>query len=169
MSPGRLGVLFNFWHSQAENETGRMERASQASSRQEGKRIITTTMMEYQYDPKFLSSNDALFQSRIQTALDSRRPQSIILLQSGAIAPVNVGGVLERVPASLPVLIIHGKLDRMVAVSESDLIQKGIKHAKRIPTPSDQYGHFWHDYFSPKFWAESIDKFLNERGAQAKL
>lgn len=126
-------------------------------------------MMEYQYDPDFLAKNDALFQQRVQAALDTRRPQSMIMLQSSAIASVNVSDRLSRVPSSLPVLIIHGKLDRMVAYAESDIIQGGIKHATRMQTPSDQYGHFWHDYFGADFWANSIDKFLNARDGQAKL
>lgn len=126
---------------------------------------ITNIMMEYQYDPNWLAANQEnknLFEKRVNEAVNSRRPQKMIALQGAAIAQVDTRQSLPSIPASLPVLIIHGKLDRMVAYRESDEIVKAIKHAQRFDpgSKSDQYGHFWFDYYSTQWWADEIEKYL---------
>ena len=57
----------------------------------------------------------------------------------------------------------------MVLYGESDYIVKGIKHAQRLDTPSDQFGHFWYDYFDISFWSQAITKFLDSTTPHAKL
>lgn len=126
---------------------------------------ITNIMMEYQYDPKWLAANQEnknLFEKRVKEAVNSRRPQKMIALQGAAIAQVDTRKDLSNIPASLPVLVIHGKLDRMVAYRESDEIVKNIKHAQRFDPGSkgDDYGHFWFDYFSTQWWADEIEGYL---------
>jgi pimeloyl-ACP methyl ester carboxylesterase len=146
---------------------------STAGTDPEWKRNMVKVMMEYQYDPKWISAsptNKKLFDSRVENSLNSRRPQKIITLQGASIAQVDTRPDLPNVPASLPVLIIHGRLDRMVAYSESEHIVKNIKHAQRFDPGrnGDQYGHFWFDYFDTAWWADEIESYLSG-GQKAKL
>ena len=138
------------------------------------KKKVATVMMEYQYDPKWLaasSENRKLFESRVDKSANSRRPQKMIALQAAAIAQVDTRPDLPNIPASLPVLVIHGKLDRMVAYSESEHIIKNVKHAVRLDPgeKGDQYAHFWFDYFGSQWWADQIETYLQSGSIQAKL
>lgn len=132
-------------------------------------------MMAYQFDVEWpkVAANKEIFDRRVRESLTTRRPQSIIATQSAAIAQRDTRADLPRIPSSLPVLVIHGRLDRMVAYSESEYLLKGIKSAKRINmAPHDeQYGHFWFDYFGADWWAKSIENFLRNghRDEQARL
>ncbi|UZJ55222.1 hypothetical protein CBS101457_004542 [Exobasidium rhododendri] len=128
---------------------------------------MVKVMMEYQYDPEWIhasSKNQQLLESRVEKSVNSRRPQKIIAMQGASIAQVDTRPDLPRIPASLPVLIIHGRLDRMVAYSESEHIVKNIAHAKRFDpgTNGDRYGHFWFDYFETSWWADRINTYLSE-------
>jgi pimeloyl-ACP methyl ester carboxylesterase len=148
-------------------------RLATAGTDPDWKNKITTTLMEYQYDPTWLAAstkNKKLFQDRIQQSANSRRPNKMIALQSAAIAQMDTRPRLPSIPSSLPVLIIHGKLDRMVAYSESDYLVKLIKHATRFDPGSngDQYGHFWFDYFGTEWWADEIEGYLGTN-SRAKL
>lgn len=128
------------------------------------KEKYTELMMSYQYDQDWLAqaANKDKFAQRIKVALSTRRPQGIIASQGAAIAQRDTRAELGRIPSSLPVLIIHGHLDRMVAYSESEHLIKGIKHARRIDMKphGDRYGHFWFDYFDQAWWAQKIEHFL---------
>lgn len=144
-----------------------------ASSDPDWKKKIVAVMMEYQYDPKWLvasADNKNLFNARVEKSANSRRPQKVIAMQGASIAQVDTRPNLPKIPASLPVLVIHGKLDRMVAYSESEHIIKNIKHAKRFDPGSrgDQFAHFWFDYFGTEWWAEEIERYLGE-SHQARL
>jgi alpha-beta hydrolase superfamily lysophospholipase len=135
---------------------------------------ITTLMMEYQYDPKWLTAseeNKRLFEKRVDRAVNSRRPQKIIALQAASIAQVDTRSSLPQIPSSLPVLVIHGKLDRMVSYQESEAIVKNIKHAKRFDpgSKSDNYGHYWFDYYGSQWWADEVEKYLASSRGASKL
>lgn len=138
-----------------------------AASDPDWKTKIVRLMMEYQYDPQWIAAspeNKKLLESRVQVSVKSRRPQKMIALQGAAIAQVDTRPDLPNIPASLPVLVIHGKLDRMVAYSESEYIVKLIRHAQRFDPGSktDQYGHFWFDYFGSEWWADQIERYLSD-------
>lgn len=128
------------------------------------KEKVGTIMMEFQYDRDWLSSqsNRDFLQTRVKDQMKLRRPQRVIGLQMAAIAARDVRSDLPRIPASLPVLVLHGRLDRMVDYSESQYIVDGIKHASRLDMPphSEQFGHFWYDYFGEMWWATQIEHFL---------
>lgn len=51
----------------------------------------------------------------------NRRPAPIIGAQLLAISAKDTRPDLHRIPSTLPVLIIHGNRDRMVAYSESEV------------------------------------------------
>lgn len=147
---------------------------SSAGSDPNWKTKLVTIMMEYQYDPAWLAAsaaNKKVFESRVADSVNSRRPQKIIALQGAAIAQVDSRSDLPRVPASLDVLVIHGKLDRMVAYSESEHIIKNINHAVRFDpgAKGDQFGHFWFDYHGADWWADEIEKYLSSAGQRARL
>lgn len=86
---------------------------------------------------------------RNEVSLQTTRPQEMIALQAGAIGQYRSRDDLGRIPESVPVMIIHGKLDRMVHYKESEPLEKGIAHAKRVDlsdgvkeAQDGQYGHF---------------------------
>lgn len=90
------------------------------------------------------------------------RPAAIIAQQFFAIQGGDLREQLSNVPESLPVMVIHGQRDRMVHHPESVHITDNIKHAQRLQsTPSDQFAHFWYDYFSIPFWQNAITTFLD--------
>lgn len=146
-----------------------------AASDPNWKTKIATIMMEYQYDPKWLAEslqNKELFKDRVEKSVNSRRPQKIIAYQSAAIGQVDTRSSLPNIPASLPVLVVHGKLDRMVSYAESEHIVKNIKHAKRFDPgeKGDQFAHYWFDYFGTQWWADQIEQYLSSSGSpQARL
>ena len=133
--------------------------------------FITFNMMKVQYHDEVLGEGKQMetkFRQRLETVRGTKRPAHTIALQFLAIQAADVRENLHRIPASLPVLVIHGAKDRMVLYNESDHILKGIKHAKRLSTPSPEFGHFWYDYFDIDFWSNAITSFLDSP-ARAKL
>lgn len=131
------------------------EEAGKIKDSKKRKRWATEQMYIYQYDVASLEKNDRLkkiMQDRIEVSLQTTRPQEMIALQAGAIGQYRSRDDLGRIPESVPVLIIHGKLDRMVHYSESEPLDKGIAHAKRVDlsdgvkeAQEGQYGHFVSD------------------------
>lgn len=109
-------------------------------------------LLRYQYDETTLSTEQwakerILF--RICVSLNTYRPQPIIALQIMAIGQCRLTEEdLAKVPSSVPVLIIHGKQDRMVHYAESDKIASWIKHSKRVDLsdgPKGAHeGHYGH-------------------------
>ncbi|KAM0748564.1 alpha/beta-hydrolase [Meredithblackwellia eburnea MCA 4105] len=93
------------------------------------------------------------------------------------IASYDVRKKLHLIPASLPVLVIHGDKDRSVYPTEKKYILAGIPHAQVAQLPNPNIGHMWHDYFTPEFWDRLICDFLDgkegmkfpEAGAGKKL
>ncbi|PWN99993.1 alpha/beta-hydrolase [Tilletiopsis washingtonensis] len=141
--------------------------AAAKAPKDQRKRIMSQMLMEYQYFPEWLQSsqdNRDLVRRRVDVSLATKRPQEIIGLQIMAISNVDTRPELHRIPRSLPVLVIHGLRDRMVAYPESEVLMEHIKHAKRLQTPTDQIGHFWFDFLPGKYWRESIDEFLQQQG-----
>ena len=149
--------------------------AESYSDRTERNRFISTEMMKYQYHPEVLSPGTEMhnkFSRRVEVSLNTRRPAQIIGAQFMAIRGQRLADRLNRVPPSVPVLVIHGHRDRMVKYDESDLILQGIKHAMRfVPPQGSEFGHFWYDYFSIDMWSDAISRFLDDgpAGQAAKL
>ena len=86
------------------------------------------------------------FQERVQQSLQSHRPPLIIGYQAMAIAMYDARERLMRVPHGLPVLVLHGKNDRMVDYAASREIFEYLPQARRfLPHVDDPeaYGHFW--------------------------
>lgn len=110
-------------------------------------------MLRYQYDEETLAADQAARERmlfRINVSLTTPRPQQIIALQAMAIAQCRLTEEdLAKVPSSVPVLIIHGKRDRMVHYPESDKMAQWVKHSKRVDlsdgpkaAQGGSYGHF---------------------------
>jgi alpha-beta hydrolase superfamily lysophospholipase len=128
------------------------EEAGKIKDGKKRKRWATEQMLAYQYDVASLEKDERLnkiMQDRIEVSLQTTRPQEMIALQAGAIGQYRSRDDLGRIPDSVPVLIIHGKLDRMVHYKESEPLEKGITHAKRVDlsdgvkqAQEGQYGHF---------------------------
>ncbi|WFD00914.1 hypothetical protein MYAM1_003670 [Malassezia yamatoensis] len=139
----------------------------QGVSREERDRIITRTMLEFQYDKSVVGKGgilDAKMQRRIEESLHSRRPQIVITQQAGAISQYDSREALKSLPKHLPVLLIQGKRDRMVNYEESQTIQECIPGAQRyIPPQGEEYGHMWFDYYDlHRSWVVPICEFLDQ-------
>lgn len=70
-------------------------------------------------------------------------PYNSIARQLSVIAGYDARPLLHTIPSTLPVLIIHGTLDRSVFYSEKKYIEKGIPHALTALLPRDDIGHMW--------------------------
>lgn len=94
--------------------------------------------------------------------------------QAGAIFQFDARERLATLPRHLPILLIHGRKDRMVDYSESTILEEHLPQARRyIPThngqPTEAYGHTWYDYFGmDTAWVNPISAFLDAPHA-AKL
>ncbi|WFD44977.1 hypothetical protein MPSI1_003653 [Malassezia psittaci] len=136
-------------------------------SRQERDRIITKTMLEFQYDQSVIGAGgilDAKMKRRMEESLQSRRPQRVIAQQAGAVSQYDSREALKSLPRHLPVLLIQGKRDRMVNYEESHIIQDCIPGAERyIPPEGEEYGHMWFDYYDlHRSWVVPICTFLDK-------
>jgi fermentation-respiration switch protein FrsA (DUF1100 family) len=78
----------------------------------------------------------------------------------------------------IKVLVIHGKLDKIVPFSYSADILKRIHWARMIEVGSEpgqieslDFGHNWTEYFGVDVWYQVITRFLNEstNDGRAKL
>ena len=79
---------------------------------------------------------------------------------------------LPKIPSQIRVLVIHGKLDRVIHYAESEHIMRGITHARRVTVdhsrmvpgsiPTDQFGHLWFHYFDIDLWLGVIETFLDD-------
>lgn len=140
--------------------------------------FITENLMRVQYHDAVLGPGKPLqhkFEQRLALVRKTNRPQWVIGLQFLAIQSQDLRTQLGRIPESLPVMVIHGKRDRMVLWEESEKIMEGVKHAKRLKdTPSEEFGHFWYEYFELEYWVRSINNFLDAGkvggwGSESKL
>ncbi|EST08638.1 hypothetical protein PSEUBRA_001712 [Kalmanozyma brasiliensis GHG001] len=126
---------------------------------------ITENMMRVQYHEDVLGPGKPMqrkFEERLEMVRNTNRPAWVIGLQFMAIQSEDLREQLGRIPESVPVMVIHGKRDRMVLWDESERILAGVKHAKRLTdTPSEEFGHFWYEYFEIEYWVRSIANFLD--------
>jgi len=76
------------------------------------------------------------------------------------IAGYDVRKELGSIPKSLPVLVLHGTLDRSVYYSEHKYILAGIQHAQLLSF--DGVGHSWYDYYDLSFWTTLFNRFLSD-------
>ncbi|KAI5474252.1 hypothetical protein MNV49_003765 [Pseudohyphozyma bogoriensis] len=127
------------------------EESARAKTLEEKKKLVTP-----------LIHNQDLLNRRITESVSARRPSRVILQQMDAISKYNVRARLPSLHvAKLPVLSIHGKLDRSVFYSEFAYIQKALPNIVVAKTPTDQFGHTWYDYFGTEFWEGVIGDFLD--------
>ncbi|GAA6024445.1 hypothetical protein JCM10207_005766 [Rhodosporidiobolus poonsookiae] len=119
----------------------------------EQKKELVTPFIHVGYDPSFLRDprNESLLERRILESVQSRRP-------ARTIAGYDVRRKLQAIPPTLPVLVLHGTLDRSVYYSESKYILRGIPHAQLLTF--DGIGHMWYDYFDLPYWTNLLNRFL---------
>lgn len=134
---------------------------------------LITPFVYIGFDPAFCSDpkNKPLLDQRVLESVSTRRPSRAMGKQLAVIAGYDVRPELNSVPPSLPVLLIHGTLDRAypylvsslshhsqmlimsshfncippgsVFYSEKKYIERGIPHATTAVLPRDNIGHMW--------------------------
>ncbi|PWN29659.1 alpha/beta-hydrolase [Jaminaea rosea] len=150
------------------------QEANKIENNEQRKQWTIEELLKYQYDADSLAASQALRERlllRISVSSVTRRPQQIVGVQAMAISQVRLTeSDLSKIPASVPVLVIHGKKDRMVHYAESEKHAGWIKHAKRVDlsdgskeAKEGHYGHFWYDYFGADYWARKINGWLDEK------
>jgi hypothetical protein len=82
-------------------------------------------------------------------------------LQQRAIGKYNVQEKLSRVPTTVGVLVIHGKLDVAVYPEEVRYILQSLPHAEVLSKAPADFGHNWYDYFGTAYWVKQLDTFLD--------
>lgn len=95
----------------------------------------------------------------------------LIIQQASAIALYSGRDALCRVPRGLPVAVIHGRRDRMVAYDESADLLARLPGAERLFPATDAhdreaFGHMWFDYFALPAWVAPLTQFLDRPGAK---
>ncbi|GAA5999445.1 alpha/beta fold hydrolase [Rhodotorula paludigena] len=115
------------------------------------------------YDPAFVQNpqNKQLLDRRIRESVETRRPARTVQHQIGVIAGYDVRKQLPSVPKSLPVLMLHGTLDRSVYYSEAKYILRGLPHAQLLSF--EGIGHMWYDYFDVQYWTTLLNRFLSDQ------
>ncbi|GAA5851188.1 hypothetical protein JCM9279_007477 [Rhodotorula babjevae] len=115
------------------------------------------------YDPAFVKNprNKDVLERRVREAVEARRPAQTIQNQIGVIAGYDVRTKLSTIPETLPVLVLHGNLDRSVYYSEHKYILEHIKHAQFLSF--DGVSHAWYDYYDLDFWTSLFDRFLADQ------
>ena len=135
-------------------------------------RLVVEYFTKLQYhDDVLVPGHDVQkkFDSRMVLAAQTRRPQLVILQQSMAISQCDVREKLKELPRGLPIMVIHGRRDRMVRYVESEELLEHIPQAVRyVPRPAgspdgtEEFGHFWYDYFDvERDWVAPITRFLD--------
>lgn len=114
-----------------------------ADRRQELQSISEHFYRQYCYDPDWIKANPNLYEKRVQESINTRRPARTVALQQRAIGKYDVRSELPSLPASLPVLVIHGDQDVAVYPAEKEEILKGIGHATLAKCPRSDFGHNW--------------------------
>ncbi|KAK0541261.1 hypothetical protein OC835_000245 [Tilletia horrida] len=132
---------------------------------------VTEYMIDMQYYPEWISANPAnkkIRDDRIALSLSTKPSQTTVMAQAQAIGAVDVRPHLHRIPApSFPVLILHGKRDRMVDFSETAHTRKGIPGAETLFL--DEVGHFWYDMNGgPGYWVREVGEWLDRPAAGEK-
>ena len=111
--------------------------------------------------------------ARMRRGLEARRPQNTMALQAVAIAIYQGRDKLRYVPRHLPIAILHGRHDHMVAYDEAREIERFLPQARRLFPQVDgdreAYGHLWFDYFDvDTAWLPPLVHFL-DRPATARM
>jgi len=82
---------------------------------------------------------------------------------------MNFGSLHTELPRDTQVLLIHGKLDRIVPFSSGQEILRLLPHARLVEIgnrpgqiPHFQFGHYWFEYFDVQVWKNVVDKFLGD-------
>lgn len=133
-------------------------------------------MLAMQYHPAVLGEGQPMqhkMDARMRRGLDARRPQNTIALQAVAIAIYQGRDRLRYVPRHLPIAILHGRYDHMVAYDEAREIERFLPQACRLFPQVDgdreAYGHLWFDYFDlDTAWVPPLVQFL-DRPATARM
>ncbi|WFD21097.1 hypothetical protein MCAP1_003354 [Malassezia caprae] len=131
-------------------------------------------MLEMQYDPAVLGPGGALeatLEAHLAESATLRRPAMLIMQQATAISLYSGRDALCRVPHGLPVAVIHGRRDRMVAYDESADLLARLPGAVRLFPATDArdreaFGHMWFDYFALRAWVAPLTQFLYRPGAK---
>ncbi|KAK0550038.1 hypothetical protein OC846_001757 [Tilletia horrida] len=131
-------------------------------------RAVTEYMIDLQYYPEWIaasSANKKIRDDRIDLSLTFKPAQTTVMAQMQAIGTVDVRKSLPKIPAqALPVLILHGKQDRMVKFEETQHTQRGITHADTLFV--DGVAHFWYDMQGGSaFWVEQLGQWLDGRSS----
>lgn len=127
---------------------------------------VTEYMMDMQYYPEWITaspSNTKIRNDRIALSLAAKPPQTTVMAQMQAISATDVRPSLNRIQPSLPILVLHGKRDRMVAFAETEHTLKGIGHADTLIR--DEVAHFWYDMQGgPEYWVKELGAWLDHKG-----
>ncbi|KAJ7074027.1 Alpha/Beta hydrolase protein [Mycena amicta] len=134
---------------------------------------IARGMMELSFDPAWLS--DPRHASRIEEMVGrmiSGRPRSVILKQLRAMNRFDFTGMHTKLPRTMPFLVIHGELDRIVPPYCGQEILRQIPWAQSLElghkpgmVPNAAFGHSWFEYFDAEVWVGVIERFIATSGS----
>ncbi|KAJ7766748.1 Alpha/Beta hydrolase protein [Mycena metata] len=120
-------------------------------------------------DPVWIENHGKHIDFIVQGVL-SGSPRSLhtISRQRKALQLFDFAALLERIPADIRVLVIHGELDQIIPFECSQEILRRIPHARFVEIgpepgklPSLQFGHNFTLYFPVQIWENFLKGFLS--------
>ncbi|KAG6814595.1 hypothetical protein H0H92_000124 [Tricholoma furcatifolium] len=128
-------------------------------------------VIEMAFDPKWIEENGPRFNAICESVFKglSNRPGEVIAKQSLALQKFDFADLLSKLPTDIKVLIIHGKLDKIVPRWCGEDIQKRIHGAVMLEcgtrpgqVPSLDFGHNWYEYFDLEVWQNVVNLSIDD-------
>ncbi|KAK0496838.1 Alpha/Beta hydrolase protein [Armillaria luteobubalina] len=129
------------------------------------KRLIQATL-----DPVWLQENPSRFAVILKRTLTGgARPPESIAQQGVALKSFDFEHQLVDMPRNTRILVVHGRLDKVIPFSFGQDITNMIPWATMVSVgskpgqvPSYDFGHYWYEYFDIQVWVDVVEKFLKK-------
>ncbi|PPQ68157.1 hypothetical protein CVT25_014083 [Psilocybe cyanescens] len=136
----------------------------------EERKEIARRVVSSLVDPQWIESNgerfEFIFRRTVNPAIN--RPSDIIAKQALALKKFDFVKLLYQLPSDTRIMVIHGRLDRVIPFTCAEEIIKQIPQACLVEKgslpgqiPSYEFGHFWYEYFDIHIWRDVIDTFMS--------
>ncbi|THH27429.1 hypothetical protein EUX98_g6763 [Antrodiella citrinella] len=120
--------------------------------------------VELSFDHEWVKNNKPRLEWFVKRMVVGR-PARTLAKQGDAMSSFDFGDSHKHFP-SIPVLVIHGIVDRMVPLKEGQIIVDRISSAQFVQfgdsagqIPHGTFGHHWWEYFDVQVWQDVVEVF----------
>ncbi|KZP21122.1 alpha/beta-hydrolase [Athelia psychrophila] len=135
---------------------------------------IARPLVDATFDPAWVRDHPVRRELWVKNTFVGRQLQTIIK-QARAVKNLNFGNLHAQLPADIPVLVIHGKLDAIVPFFCGEEVARLIPHARFVEVgaqpgqiPDLEFGHHWWEYFDEGVWRDVVDVFVGGAAGTAQ-